>query len=938
MSAVFAPGTLVHARGRDWVVLPHSDGDDLYLRPIGGSGAESVRVFAPLEFEPVRSANFLWPTAAHAADAAAGSLLRDALLLKLRAGAGPFRSFGNLAFEPRAYQLVPLLMALKQDPVRLLIADDVGIGKTIEAGIILRELLDRGEIRRFAILCPPHLTEQWQGELWGRFGLRAEVIHTTTARRLESKLPQGRSVFDEYPFTVVSLDYIKSDARRDAFLAAAPEMVVVDEAHTCVAKGQGKHQRYKLIRGLADMPERNMVLLTATPHSGDDNAFQMLLGLLDREFEGLTAGLADAPSKLRDKLSLHFVQRRREDLAEWRDDDRFPKREASEDTYSFTPAWTAFVEQVRAYASDVVERSQGQSQYRQRLSWWAALALLRCVASSPAAAQVSLSTRLGERDQAIDDDAHLAALEETGAERVLDSAAGGLNESDLEPAARIEDREALKALLATAEKLTGIDMDPKLARIVKQVDELVKQGFRPVIFCRYIATAHYVAAAMRVALGKKAEVKVVTGELAPEEREEAIRSFDLDSPRVLVATDCLSEGINLQNLFNAVVHYDLSWNPTRHEQREGRVDRFGQRSKKVRTLMYYGKDNPVDGEVLNVILRKARRIRDELGVSVPMPDEGHSLSQALLARLLLRKDGAQLALDFPELRAPHDDKAIDLIWKDARDKASRSRYAQGRLKPADVLPEFERAQVALGGEADVERFVRRALTRLDVGVDSKTQDAPLQGLEGAIRERFHAAGFARRVRLAFSNPPADGAEFIHRAHPLVGLLADVVAESALDSGEPVDGVHRLAARSGAMFTRHVEYMTFVAVLRVRHQLLVKRGGYEHLTLVEEAIAVALVAGTHDLAIGSDAEALLRAESSRNLPVNRKSQAIEAALAAFHAAKPQFEALARDRAQALQADHRRVRDAGRLGGTIDVKPVLPVDMMGVYALVPDQMTA
>jgi superfamily II DNA/RNA helicase len=129
--------------------------------------------------------------------------------------------------------------------------------------------------------------------------------------------------------------------------------------------------------------------------------------------------------------------------------------------------------------------------------------------------------------------------------------------------------------------------------------------------------------------------------LPPGEREAAVEPAGRRRQRILVATDCLSEGINLQNLFTAVVHYDLSWNPTRHEQREGRVDRFGQKAREVRSTMLYGEDNPVDGAVLQVILRKAESIRKELGVLVPMPDDEGKLTQALLNAVLLRKHGCR---------------------------------------------------------------------------------------------------------------------------------------------------------------------------------------------------------------------------------------------------------------------------------------------------------
>jgi len=171
----FMPGNLVRARGREWVVQPDSQRDWLRLRPLGGADDDIISLIPELEFQPLEPATFPWPNPEHPGNHAAALLLRDALRLKLRAGGGPFRSFGNIAVEPRAYQLVPLLMALRLTTVRLLIADDVGIGKTIEAGLIARELMDRGEISRFAVLCPPHLVEQWQSELLQRFNLKTVV-------------------------------------------------------------------------------------------------------------------------------------------------------------------------------------------------------------------------------------------------------------------------------------------------------------------------------------------------------------------------------------------------------------------------------------------------------------------------------------------------------------------------------------------------------------------------------------------------------------------------------------------------------------------------------------------------------------------------------------------------------------------------------------------
>ena len=183
----FAVGSLVRARKREWVVLPESDEQMLMLRPLGGRDDEIAGIYLPLE--KVEQATFNPPNPDLLGDYRSCKLLRDAVRLGFRSSAGAFRSFGRIAVEPRPYQLVPLLMALKLDPVRILVADDVGIGKTVESLLIVRELLDRGEIQRIAVLCPPQLAEQWQKELKQKFHIDAELVLASTASSLEKGCP-----------------------------------------------------------------------------------------------------------------------------------------------------------------------------------------------------------------------------------------------------------------------------------------------------------------------------------------------------------------------------------------------------------------------------------------------------------------------------------------------------------------------------------------------------------------------------------------------------------------------------------------------------------------------------------------------------------------------------------------------------------------------------
>jgi len=947
VQASFQPGSLVSARGREWIVLPQSSGDTLHLRPLGATDDDATLIYLPIEPGPVGPATFPWPTAEQASNFAAGQLLRDALQLKLRTGAGPFRSFGNIAVEPRAYQLVPLLMALKQEVVRLLIADDVGIGKTIEAALIVRELLDRGEINRMAVLCPPHLCEQWQRELKERFHINAVVVRNTTANRLERGLPANQSVFEAYPFTVVSLDYIKSDRRRDEFQRACPECVIVDEAHTCTFSGQGKQKRYTLLKGLAEDTSRHMVLLTATPHSGDEEAFYNLLGLLHPEFRELKDIPSDARRPLREQLANHFVQRRRPDIEEWNDRNVFPERFSAEITYKLTGEWGRLFDEVLDYARDLVERAEGKGLLQQRMSWWAALALLRCISSSPAAAVNALRTRLQGTAQTDDTDAAAVELtleeaEEQGRERVLDGVEDDLSTQDIEPGARTEDGARLTELIERAEGLAGPSKDPKLKKLIDHLKELTESGFQPVVFCRYIATAHYVAEHLRTVF-RNHQVTPVTGQFAPAEREATVEAMGEAEQRILVATDCLSEGINLQNLFTAVVHYDLSWNPTRHEQREGRVDRFGQKAREVRTTMLYGQDNPVDGAVLQVILRKAESIRKELGVLVPMPDDEGKLTQALVGAVLLRKGTTttrmpQLGLDFGD-----PEHSIDTAWTSAREKAAKNRtlFAQRRLKPEDVLPEWQKTLAVLGGEADVARFVKRAAQQLGAPMEETSKAGVshwklhASSLPLAVRERLEGEGLASTLRIDFHQPPAPGTQFIHRTHPLVSVLADFLLETALDDAAvEADTALDAVARAGAIFTEAVATRTTVLLVRLRHQLTVSHRGQSRLLLCEETLTVGLETGSESTPLAdAAARSLMTAEPARNMPPPLRDQHIQRALTQLPELQPTLESLARARAQQLLEDHRRVRVASDARGEYRVTPSLPVDVMGVFVLIP-----
>jgi superfamily II DNA or RNA helicase len=921
MTMRFAPGDLVRARGREWVALPSPQDGILALRPLSGGENDTVILDPALELLPVEPARFDLPADAAATVQSKAALLADAMRLTLRRGAGPFRSAAQLAFEPRTYQLVPLLMALRLPVPRLLIADDVGIGKTIEAGLILRELMDRGEVDAFSVLCPPHLVEQWVGELKDRFGIEAVAVTSGTASRLERGLPLTQSLFDAYPFTVVSLDYIKAEKRREGFARTCPDFVIVDEAHACVGTHKGRQQRFELLSGLALNPDRRMILLTATPHSGDEEAFSRLLSLIEPSFAA--ANFDDA--RYRERLARHYVQRRRIDLTsgDWDEDRAFPKHDTTEFPYRLSKAHLEFQEAALDYCLGIVSRA-GSGQRERRLAFWGTLALMRCVGSSPAAALSALRNRVSNESERLEP-------------QIFDEDGDEEDAVDLEPGTAFQIDPELRSLVTRAEHLAD-EADPKLTALVDALTPLIKKGANPVVFCRYLATAEHVRNGLRKAF-PKLMIEAVTGVLTPDERRDRVADMtpadeEKQAPRILVATDCLSEGINLQQLFDAVVHYDLSWNPTRHQQREGRVDRFGQPAELVRSIMMFSPDSAIDGAVLDVILRKANKIRKTTGVTVPLPDERGPVTDALMASMMLRRGThQQLSLD---LRLDDGTRAMEASWRDAEEneKKSRARFAQNAMRPQEIAPEWQKVRTLLGSPADARQFVERAMARFGVPLEPRKTVllAHVDALEAGLRGRLAEHALNGSVRLATVEPAPSGTALLTRTHPLTATLAEALVEASLDP-EALAGLG--IGRVGAWPTVAVRQVTRVALLRIRFKLTV-HARKERLLLAEEAALVAIQGG-QVVAAGDAARELLNAPATADLaPAARDRFIVGAKEELPSLLKGPIADFVHARAEELMADHARLRAASGTASRVTVEAVLPPDVIGLFALMPGEV--
>jgi superfamily II DNA or RNA helicase/ribosomal protein S17E len=944
----YTVGSLVKARSREWVVLPGSNDEFLLVRPLGGTEDEVTGLH--LSLETIESAQFDLPNPSIVGDHRSCRLLRDAVRLSARSGAGPFRSLARIAVDPRPYQFVPLLMALKLEPIRICIADDVGIGKTIEACLIARELLDRGEIQRIAILCPPHLAEQWQKELSDKFHINAELVLPSTASRLERHCQIGQSLFDIYPHVIVSMDFIKNDRRRDEFVRTCPEFVIVDEAHTCAFGFEGKgsrHQRHLLIKQLAGT-SRHMVLVTATPHSGKEDTFRSLLAFLNKEFDLLPPDLSGKENEPhRRRLAQHFVQRRRKDIEHFLTETLFPKRKEAEESYTLSTEYQQLFDRAIRYAQKTVKDVSG-SQYKQRVRWWSVLALLRSLASSPAAAVATLRERAKVKDAKSIEEA-----DEIGRNSVFDIATDDQTEGvDIVPGSDYVDegegvdestknRKELLSMAREAEKLTG-DKDLKLQKAIKLVTKIIEDGYHPILFCRYIPTAEYVAEYLRSALEKKfknIEIIAVTGLLPPEERK--ARVDELGKARksgkriVLVCTDCLSEGINLQDHFNAVMHYDLSWSPTRHEQREGRVDRFGQSSENVRVLTYYGIDNKIDGIVIEVLIKKHKQIRTSLGISVPVPVDTTAVTEAIFEGLLLREkskgDVLQEVFDFIKPQK----QALDIEWDNAADREKRSRtvYAQDAIQRAvadEVSEIISGIKQTLGTSEDVALFTTNALKTCR-GVITEKGSHYLVDLKEVPRALRDSLLYPDIIKVRFDLPVKDNEIYLNRTHPFVETLATYLVDTALDSVTP-----GIAKRAGAIRTDAVKTRTTILLVRFRYDLTTHFKESQGSRLVEECALLAYE-GAPDSAKWLDnnvAERLLNAEPKVNIYPEQATNFIQKIVDNIDILKFDIHKEAEKRAQDIIDAHQRVRSAAKIKGiSYKIEPKLPADIIGIYVFLP-----
>ena len=747
-------------------------------------------------------------------------LVTEAYRINLAHLFDPMMAVHTSNVDPLPHQITAVYEAmLPRQPLRFVLADDPGAGKTIMAGLLVRELLMRADSKRIMVIAPGGLVEQWQDELWEKFGLRFEIFSG-----LSAPVPSGTNPFDKADLWICRLDQLsRSEDYQNLIKGTEWDLAIVDEAHKCSAHWVGakteKTKRFRLIEEVIGPKVRHLLLMTATPHNGKDEDFQLFMSLLDSDrFYG----------KFRDgahKVDVTDLMRRmvKEQLVKFDGTPLFPERRAYTVNYKLSEMEAALYEAVTDYVREEMDRADRlEDGARRGTVGFALTALQRRLASSPAAIYHSLRRRHAKLKRRVEEERlrsrGLAALD-VG---ILKSAPEDLNEAadempddeyeqmeeevvDQATAAQtIQELEAeiyiLKGLEEQAREVVHSGLDRKwdeLSSLLQNTPEMRDENGRQrklIIFSEHRDTLSYLVGKIRDMLGSDLAVVAIHGGVKREERRKVQELFRNDvETRILIATDAAGEGVNLQNA-NLMVNYDLPWNPNRLEQRFGRIHRIGQTE--VCHLWNIVASETREGHVFERLLEKIETIREALGGRVydvlGEVFENRPLRELLIEAIRYGNDPevrnrllrvVEGALDTEHLKDILNRNALaEEVMSTERVFAVKEEMEKAearKLQPYFVRSFFTQAFQALEGELRSREPGRYEIThvpatirerdRLLAGRDQRYNDPVLRRYERVCFEKQY-------VRLA--NKPM--ASLVHPAHPLMQSLTDLVLEKHRD--------------------------------------------------------------------------------------------------------------------------------------------------------------
>ena len=699
----------------------------------------------------------------------------------------PFRS--GIAIED--YQLDPVVRAIRMPRANLLIADDVGLGKTIEAGLVIQELLLRHRARTVLVVCPASLQIKWRDEMAEKFGLEFRIIDTELLRQLRRSRGIHTNPWTHFPRLIASIDWLKRDTPMRMMRDALPpipgyprrfDILVIDEAHNVAPTGSSNYatdsQRTQAIRQIAPHFEHRL-FLTATPHNGYQESFTSLLELLDPQ--RFARGIPPDP----EQLAAVMVRRLKDDIVDWKGDPRFARRKIVPIEVTYTKEEQGAHQLLSEYAG---LRRKAAAEEGNRFATEFVLKLLKKrLFSSPAAFAATLEKHRDtlargpktktskptvgilrraidqvEEDYADDDEREAAeaqAVDTAGS--LLDHVSDG-------------ELEILDELQAWADRAEG-KADSKAEALLEWLHANLKpdgewSDQRVIIFTEYRATQNSLQSVLAAA-GFTDDDRMMTmyGGMDTDQRETVKAAFQASpadsAVRILLATDAASEGIDLQNHCHLMVHTEIPWNPNRLEQRNGRIDRHGQRAEEVLIHHFVGEgwqeragkaaakgDLAGDLEFLYRVALKVDDIREDLGRVGPVIAEQ-------IETAMLKRDLDELDTTLAEQQAKEARKQLG-IERDIRDRIARlhDRLLETR-KRLELTPE------------NVHRVVEVALDVLDQPSLQPTEHADA---DGDVFEMPDFVGTWARCEEGLAHPHTGHRRPITFDHDLIPDRDDVV--------------------------------------------------------------------------------------------------------------------------------------------------------------------
>ncbi|MFA7692406.1 MAG: helicase-related protein [Candidatus Hydrogenedentales bacterium] len=754
----------------------------------------------------------------------------DAALLKLSSEAyrinlahifDPYLAVHSSEIEPLPHQISAVYEEmLPRIPLRFVLADDPGAGKTIMTGLLLKELIVRGDLKRCLIVCPGNLEEQWQDELFRKFNLRFELL---TPERIESAVTGN--AFNEIHFCIARMDRLAwNDKIQEKLRVTDWDLIVCDEAHKMSARVWGGEihysQRFSLGRLLSSLT-RHFLLLTATPHNGKEEDFQLFMSLIDQDrFEGVARTGQQA-------VDVSDVMRRliKEDLLKFDGTPLFPERRATTVNYDLSPQESALYDAVTQYVQDEFNRADQLTKERKNTVGFALTILQRRLASSPEAIYQSLKRRrerlearlaeekIGRRameytltryDEYDDDDLPASELE-SEEEKIVDQATASRTIAELE--AEIE---AVKRLEHMANEVRQSGNDSKwkeLSGLLQDDSEMVRApGVREklIIFTEHRDTLNYLTAKIRSLLGNEQACVTIHGGLLRDERRKVEALFKQEKEvHILVATDAAGEGINLQQA-HLMVNYDLPWNPNRLEQRFGRIHRIGQTE--VCHLWNLVAKETREGMVFQRLFEKLEQERETLKGKVfdvlgKITFDNKSLKELLIDAIrygnreevrnrLYEVVDHSLNVDaLKELIQEHalTETMMDIVQVSAI-REEMERLEARRLQPHFIESFFLEAFELLGGKIHPRETGRYEISNVPARVRSRDNQI---GWGEPVLQHYHRICFDKAYR---SYPQRPEAAFIVPGHPLLEAVNDLIREQ-----------HAGVLKQGAVFIDESDY-------------------------------------------------------------------------------------------------------------------------------------